>query len=270
MAMKRFSIALGIAVGLVAFAACDGRSPTSPNAVPPTAPLAIYSLGGLVTEPVNVPVEGATVTVLDGAAKGTSSITDPGGGYSLTGVEGTFTVQITKDGYTSATRQVTVPQTISAHFEIMPLTPQANISGAWTVTFEPHRTCPDLPKADFRKYRASIVQHGAQLEVTLSGATFATPPQLAGTIHGTTMSLVLPGGCTYYRYCYSGFQAPPVLESIAANQFLAISGLVTATAGRASLAGTLNGEFTLTKNATPPFDVLTTCSNEQHPVTFTK
>jgi hypothetical protein len=221
-----------------------------------------------VTEPVSVPVERATVTVVDGPSKGTSSVTDPGGGYSLTGVEGTFSVRINKDGYTSTTKQVTVPQTISADFEITPLTPHANIAGTWTVTFAPHPTCPDFGRADVRRYRASIVEQGAHLAVTLSGA-FAMPPQLEGTIHGANMSLVLPGGCDYY--CYDGpTRAPAVFETVAANQFLAISGLVTATVGPTSIAGTLNGVFTLTKNANPPFAIIATCSNEQHRVTFTR
>ena len=78
----------------------------------------------------------------------------------------------------------------------------------------------------------------------------------------------------YYLYARAvmgrEFDVPTVIEAIAADQFLAISGVVTATAGPTSIAGTLSGEFTLTKNAKPPFDVLATCSNEQHRVTFTR
>jgi hypothetical protein len=101
MSMKRLSIALSLAAGLAAaFAACDDRGPIAPSRLPPaSSEPAIYSLGGLVTEPVDVGVDGATVTVMDGSAKGVSSITEGGGSYSLSGVGGTFTVQVTKDGY---------------------------------------------------------------------------------------------------------------------------------------------------------------------------
>lgn len=268
--MKRFSIALGLAVGLAAaIAACNGRNPTAPNPLPPPpAQPDTLSLAGQITEPVNVPVDGASVTIVDGPYKGKSSTTDSGGNYSLFGVEGTFTVQVSKSGYASWTQEIKVTQSTFVNFQIAPIVPHASVSGSWTVTFEPNPTCPDLTKADFRKYRASIVQQGAQLGVTLSGATFATPPQLAGAIHGPNVSIMLPGGCGYY--CYGAPDVPTVIEAIAADQFLAISGVVTATAGPTSIAGTLSGEFTLTKNAKPPFDVLATCSNEQHRVTFTR
>ena len=61
--MNRSSVVFGIAISVAAIVgACDGRSPTSPNRVAP-ATQPIYSLTGIVTEPVGVPVEGATVTV---------------------------------------------------------------------------------------------------------------------------------------------------------------------------------------------------------------
>ena len=72
--------------------------------------LPVHSLTGVVTEPVAVAVEGATVTVLDGPYKGKSTITDRAGGYALIGLEGGFTVQVTKDGYTAEARGVTVPR----------------------------------------------------------------------------------------------------------------------------------------------------------------
>lgn len=269
--MRRLSIALGLAAGLAAaIAACNGKSPTAPNPLPPPSEPITYSLGGRVTEPVNVPVDGASVTVMDGPYKGKSSITDASGGYLLVGIGGTVTVQVTRSDYTSSIRQITVSQAILVDFEIKPVTPHADVSGAWTATFEPNSTCPHLTRPDSRTYRASIAQYGAQLAVTLSGATFARPPQLAGTIHGRNVSLVLPGGsCAFYCY-YGPIDPPAVLETITADQFLAIAGVVTATAAPTSIAGTLSGEFTLTKNATPPFDVLATCANEQHRVTFTR
>jgi hypothetical protein len=259
MSMKRLSSVLGFAAGLAAaIAACNGKSPTAPNPLPPPSDQPVtYSLGGRVTEPVNVPVEGASVTIMDGPYKGKSSITDGGGGYLLSGIEGTSTVQITKSDYTPTIQQIRVTQATLVDFEITPVSPHTDVNGAWTVTFEPNSTCPHLTKPDSRKYRASIVQQGAQLAVTLSGAGFMTPPE-PGTIHGSNMSLVLPGGsCAFYCY-YGPIDPPAVVEAIAA------------TARPTSIAGTLSGEFTLTKNATPPFDVLGTCANEQHRVTFTR
>ena len=184
--------------------ACDGRSPTSPEIR--CAHATVYSLTGIVTEPVGVPVEGATVTVTDGPHKGKSSATDGAGHYALIGVEGGFTVQVDQGrvyvrdeaGHGSADAG-------TLDVEITPLVISGNISGNWTVTFEPAR-CPSPLNVDARKYRASIVQQGAELTIALSGATFATPPQLTGTIHDLNVSIDLPSGCDFY--CYYGPTSP--------------------------------------------------------------
>jgi Carboxypeptidase regulatory-like domain len=268
--MKRSSIAFGIAASVAALVgACDDRSPTSPNRVPPSAS-PVYSLTGVVTEPVGVPVEGATVTVVDGPYKGKSSFTDSAGHYALIGVDGSFTVQVDKDGYTSATKPVTVPQLLALDLELTPLVISGNIGGNWTVTFEPHSSCPSPLNLDARKYRASIVQHDAQLTIALSGATFAVPPQLTGTIHDLNVSIEVPSGDDCF-YCYYGpATAPAVVENIGNNRFLAMWGQITATVGRSSITGTLSGDFALMRSATPPLDIFATCTNANHRVTFTK
>jgi len=266
--MKGRSIGFGIAVSLATiFGACDDRSPVTPNPLPRSQP--IYSLTGVVTEPVAVPVEGAAVAVLDGPHKGKSTMTDGAGHYSLIGVDGAFTIQVTKDGYESAARAVTVTQSISLNVEITPLAINRNISGNWTVTFEPQFGCPSPLIGNVRTYRASIVQQGAELSITLSGAAFATPPRLTGTINDLNVSIDLPSGCDFY--CYYGPSSPPaVIENLGGNQFLAIWGQITARVNRSSINGALSGEFALMKSATPPFEIIASCSNNQHRVTFTK
>jgi hypothetical protein len=262
--MKRSSIVVGIAVALAAVVvACDDHNPTSPN--PVSAPRT-YSLTGIVTEPTDVAVEGATVTVIDGTYKGKSSVTDSAGVYTLIGVDGSFNVQVEKGGYAPTTKAVTVPQTLALDIQITPLPIDRNISGNWTVTFEPH-SCDTSPSVTPRTYRASIVQQGAALSIALSGATFVTPPQLNGTIHDLDVTIDLPSGCDFYCY-YGPSNAPAVLENLGGNQFLGISGGVTATVGRSGISGTLDGEFSLMRNATPPFDIFATCRSSQHYVTF--
>jgi hypothetical protein len=59
-----------------------------------------------------------------------------------------------------------------------------------------------------------------------------------------------------------------VLEILGGNQFLGIFGVITATVGRSGISGTLNGDFTLMRSATPPFDIFETCSASDHRVTF--
>ena len=268
--MKGTFIAFGIAVSLATlFGACDNRSPVTPNPLPRSQP--IYTLTGVVTEPVAAPVEGAAVAVLDGPHKGKSTMTDGAGHYALIGVDGGFTLQVTKDGYESAAKGVTVTQSLNFDVEITPLAINRNISGNWTVTFEPQAGCPSGLIGNVRRYRASIVQQGAELSITLSGAAFATPPHLTGTIHNLDVSIDLPSGCGSYYYCYYGPSSPPaVIENLGGNQFLAIWGEISARVGQSSITGTLSGDFVLTRSATLPFDVLASCKNTQHRVTFTR
>jgi Carboxypeptidase regulatory-like domain len=268
--MKRASIVFGLAASVAALVgACDDRSPTSPNRVaPPGSP--VYSLTGVVTEPVGVPVEGATVTVADGPHKGTSSFTDSAGHYALIGVDGSFTVQVDKDGYASSTKPVTVPQILTLDVEITALATSASIGGIWTVTFEPDSGCPSPFNLYARKYLVQIDQQGVQLTITFSGADFMNGNQLGGTIHGLRVSIELPSSRDCF-YCYYGPAAPPALiENLGGNQFLAIWGQITATVGRSSITGTLSGDFALMRSATPPLDIVATCTNANHRVTFTK
>ena len=266
--MKGTFIAFGIAVSLATLVgACDNRSPVTPNPLPRSQP--IYSLTGVVTEPVAVPVQGAAVAVLDGPHKGKSTMTDGAGHYALIGVDGGFTIQVTKDGYESAAKGVTVTQSLNFDVEITPLAINRNISGNWTVTFEPQAGCPSPLIGNVRTYRASIVQQDAQLSITLSGANFATPPQLTGTIHDLDVSIDLPSGCDFY--CYYGPSSPPaVIENLGGSEFLAIWGQISARVGKSSMNGALSGEFALMKSATPPFEIIASCSNNGHRVTFTR
>ena len=106
--MRGSSIAFGIAVSLATIVgACDDGNPTPENTVRPSG-IPVHSLTGFVTEPVGVAVEGAAVTVLDGPYKGKSTITDRAGGYALIGLDGGFTIQVTKDGYGSEAKGVSV------------------------------------------------------------------------------------------------------------------------------------------------------------------
>ena len=265
--MTRSSIALATASTLAVVVACDSRNPTSPNGF---LSRPIYALTGTVTEPIDVPVEGATVTVIDGVHNNKSDRTDSAGHYTLIDVEGSFTVQVEKDGYVSAAKQVTVPQTATLDLEIVPLATTGRIGGNWTLTLEPDASsCPSGTNIAARKYRASIVQDDAQLRVTLSGAPFVTTPQLTGVIRDLNVSIELPGGCTDF-YCYYGPTTPAVIENLAGTQFLGISGEITATVGRSAITGTLSGDFALMSHASPPFDIFTTCRSPQHVVTFTR
>ena len=215
--MRGSSIAFGIAVSLATIVgACDDGNPTPENTVRPSG-IPVHSLTGFVTEPVAVAVEGAAVTVLDGPYKGKSTITDGAGGYALIGLDGGFTIQVTKDGYASEAKGVSVPLTRTLDVEIRPLVLSGNIGGEWTVTFEPLSNCQSPLGGNARTYHASIDQQGADLGISLSGANFVTRPQLTGTIHDLDVSIDVPSGCDYYCYYYGPSSRPPSLRILAAS-----------------------------------------------------
>ena len=263
--MKAVSIAFGLAASVVVVAgACNGHSPTSPGDLAPT----VYSLSGLVTEPIGVPLAGVSVTVTDGPAKGKSSATDGNGRYVLVGVEGGFTVDISKEGYATASKPVTVPQMLELDVELTPLVPRINISGKWTVTFEPG--CQDFLAEDVREVQRVHRSARCGARSRALGGDVCDPaaadgndrfPQHLDRSARRQLRVVL--------LLLRSDGTPGIVERIAANQFLVISGVITATAGQSSLTGNLDGQMTITRTATQPFDVVATCT-KRHQVTFTK
>jgi hypothetical protein len=267
--MKRLYIASGIAVALaVTFAACNGKSPSGPSGVTPRDHR-IYSLVGTISEPIDLPVENATVTVLDGPHRGKYATTGLDGRYYLYDVDGGLTIQVSKQGYVTATQGVTVPDVLDQNVVITPAVPNADIGGLWTVTFTPHPSCPSLTKPAARKYQAFITQLGARVEIAFAGASFPAVPKAYGTLHGTNLSITAAGGCAT-SYCYYGPVAPALAEQLPGGKALTIEGIIAGAVRGSSITATLNGRFQLVTSPTPPFTVLNSCENEHHPVTFTR
>jgi hypothetical protein len=108
--MKRLSIAVSLAASMWA---CDGsslRSPTEPPRFAPAAPLATYTLSGVVTEVRETglwPAEGARVEVSHGRLEAT---TDEVGSYRIVGVAaGPTSVTVsTWSGYETVSVDVTI------------------------------------------------------------------------------------------------------------------------------------------------------------------
>jgi len=98
-------------VGLgILISACDGdRSPIAPGPPPPGAPLATYSLSGVVSEmtPMGlVAVEGVTVQEANSRRQ---TLTDAAGLYSFAGLSGSSnSVSASKPGYLTQTRTLSI------------------------------------------------------------------------------------------------------------------------------------------------------------------
>jgi hypothetical protein len=268
--MKAAVIPLTIA-GVIAamLGGCDDSGPTRPSTS--SAPIPRFAtLTGLVTEPVGVPVVDAAVTVVDGPSKGQSSPTGVDGRYVLSVSAGVLSIEIRKDGYASVTRQVVVPETRTLDVEITPL-PAKKINGKWSVTFEASAQCSGFPAdARVRSYQATITQQGKGTEIALelSGAKFATTPRFSGTNEGggVSISLTSPPGCWY---CYYE-PDPAIIEELGEDRFVGISGTILATVSGSKITGVLRGDFMVMETAKQPFKIQTSCSNEEHRVTFNR
>jgi hypothetical protein len=115
--------------------ACGGGSgsstPTSPT--PPTPTTA--GLSGRVTESVGTtpfPIEGATLTVADGANAGRTANTNANGDYQFSGLQrGGFTVNVTASGYQTQGFGVDLTGDMTRNFTLSPTGPRTRF-GAGT------------------------------------------------------------------------------------------------------------------------------------------
>ena len=74
---------------------CNG-SPTRPGPLPTgqSAPAALYTLSGVISEPAGGPLAGVRVQI-----QGKSVITDQAGQYAISELFGPLNVELSKDGY---------------------------------------------------------------------------------------------------------------------------------------------------------------------------
>jgi hypothetical protein len=148
---------------VVTTAACDDTPvPTQPSVPPqssttgPTGPTTgqspkLYTLQGRVYDSffdalVDVPVE-----VIEGPLTGTVARTDRNGLFTLPGqFSEEITVRASKDGLSPATKRVSLPQfpivgsTLHVGLELTPLSPPADIAGAYTFSVEVTK-CTGMP-----------------------------------------------------------------------------------------------------------------------------
>jgi hypothetical protein len=133
-----------------------------------------YRLTGMVRES-GLAVSDATVAVISGQGKGLSTVTDFSGYYRLYGVAGPIEIRVSKSGYDSIVRGLTV--SASEVLDVPDLRQTGGIrplAGAYALTLTAVGDCPALPaEARSRSYAAAITQDGGVLHVSLSGADFA-------------------------------------------------------------------------------------------------
>src|SRR5262249_43699433 len=114
----RTTLAVALALALPA---CDGSS--SPNNPTPTPATPTWTLSGSVIslENVDIAINGATVTVLDGPSANRSAMTDADGRFTLANLQqGGFTVRVSANGYQSVSRGITLTRNTFMDFGLRP------------------------------------------------------------------------------------------------------------------------------------------------------
>ncbi len=252
MALRFLNAALIVAIGCW-ISACDG-GPTHPSSMP--APVTAFTLGGAVTEPGDLPVIGAKLTVMTGTPNEQFAFSGAGGRYLFHGLSGPQTVSVTADGYTPVTMQVTVDRNLTVDVAIAPAVAPAEIGGRWRATLDASK-CPSPSAVDrTRTYQAVIAQQGAHFTVDFSGATFVGRTQFAGLVRGNRVTFSL-----------GDWDKPGLMEQLGESQFLSISGDVAATADASSIKGTLDVVVAIGETPTGPFQDVT-CGPADYRITF--
>lgn len=228
-------------------------------------PEGTFILSGAVREPGNVPLNGVSIEVVEGAQAGRSTIAN--GSYRLYGVVGDMKVRATKDGYTVQVLSVSVTRDQTLDFELRPLVAPAPIAANYRLDLTVSGRC--FPWSDAvrnRTYSAEIAQDAALVLVTLSDATFVNDPRLglrnkfSGRVSGDTVEFTLDSD--YYYYYANDFD---LIEVIAPGTTLGIAGRATAKATGQTLSAPLTGTVVLTEG-----NRATYCHATDHQLVFTR
>ena len=148
--MKRAPLVLGACLALIACSDDPYRdyshpvSPTSPPAPPPPPP-ATFVLFGTVRDMDGKPLPGATAEAFRGGAASLTAISNANGHFSFTGITGTVTVRVYKEGYDWFRQSYTLAGDLAIEIELPQVELADTISLGHTIQASVR---PDAPPCD--------------------------------------------------------------------------------------------------------------------------
>lgn len=244
-------VATARTTGETSVAAVYGRFVGTSNVI--VVPTGTYRLTGKVLES-SLPVSGAVVKVVSGQGTGLSTTTGDFGDYRLYGVAGPIQFEVTKNGYTTATRSIDVrTDELLDVGDLAQTGALPSLSGTYTLTLTLVEDCRLFPQgtqfpdeAKRRSYTAVVTQDGPRLLVTLSGANFLIQSGLGnhfeGRVEPAGLSFSLGGGGPYLDYYLAyGFSLPNLAEQLSATKVLMFLGTASVSQSSLGLSGDLNG-----------------------------
>lgn len=230
----RVAIAFSILV-----AGCGGprplpTSPTTPTA--PTTSATASTLQGTVVDTAFRALPGARVEVVSGDSAGVAAVADANGVVKLTG-------QFTKETLFRATAEHHDTRTQSwncsvavcgsgmanpwLRFYLNPRVPPVDISGVYTLTIVADPACVDIPM-DLREraYAASVDAQPADGRSATPGFNLAvTDDSMIGRYRGFAIGVA----GTHLGFDLHGGHDPVIVEQIAGNQSISVSGFAATT-----------------------------------------
>ena len=261
---------LGVATALAAGdsvvrVSANGRGASKAILVLPNG---TFRLRGQIVEG-GAPVDGASVAVIAGTGEGLTTLTDPGGRYSLYGVAGSIKLRGRKAGYQDLTQDVHVTGHSTHDMTMVPERPRVSLAGQYQLILTA-TGCSAIPSELRRRtYDARLEQQGARLTVTLSGADLIAPDgatRLTGVFRlDGRIAFEVGSFLNYYYYWYSPL-ASEIVERISPTSALVINGTSNTTDdGNGVIAGTLSGVFATTQRTTSPFwPYSASCNSSSH------
>ncbi len=234
-------------------------------------PPGTFVLSGRITEPINLSVGGATVQAMDGPYAGRSQTADAYGNYKLSGIAGSLTLRVGKDGYLPSTQVINVVSRQKLDVELQPATAPAAVAGDYSLTVTASASCQLPDEARNRMYSAEIVQQGAGITVTLGGANFASSGpgapgnRFTGRVVGNVVNFVL--GYDDYYGIYD------VVERLAPTTYLTFGGSATEQAGQTTMSASLVGTVAVFETSNwPDYNrkTVAACTANDHLLTLTR
>ena len=211
-------------------------------------PTGTYVLSGSVTDG-GMPIHDVEVELTSGTGAGMSAIANPS--FKFYGVAGETEIRVSKSGYETQVRRVSVTQHQTQGFELVPSDGRRAVAGTYTLQIAAAAACAQqLPEnLRSRTYTAAVSQTGALLSVVLSGADMGGAWKPGDTLGGS----VEPAAVRFAPARYSGedrastFRPPSIMEVISSSEddttYFTFFGSVVATPDGNGYSGTLDGSL---------------------------
>jgi len=211
-------------------------------------PTGTYVLSGSVTDG-GMPIHDVEVELTSGTGAGMSAIANPS--FKFYGVAGETEIRVSKSGYETQVRRVSVTQHQTQGFELVPSDGRRAVAGTYTLQIAAAAACAQqLPEnLRSRTYTAAVSQTGALLSVVLSGADMGGAWKPGDTLGGS----VEPTVVRFAPARYSGedrastFRPPSIMEVISSSEddttYFTFFGSVVATPDGNGYSGTLDGSL---------------------------